>query len=510
MLDLRIKDATSSTVVDTRLQFFVADMPGSQNDIILGMPFLEKENPTIDWLQRSVQFQTADHCTTIHASTAAVQQEPVREPTLASHSAIRRAARTAGAVIAIVRVTVNEDGARVSDPPPPPPDGPPRAPGSEGREERLLKKYEKTFPDTLPNELPPDRDVDHRIDLVEGATPVSRPYYRLSYSELDEMKKQLDDCLEKGIIRPSKSPWAAPVLFVKKKDGTMRMCIDYRGLNSKTIKNRYPLPRTDDMMDRLHGAKVFSKIDIRQAYNQVKIYPRDVEKTAFRTRYGHYEYLVMPFGLTNAPATFQHLMNGILRPFLDDFVIVYLDDILIFSKTVEEHERHLEKVLQALQDNQLYAKASKCEFFRTEVDFLGHIISADGMKVEPGKIQAIVDWPQPTNMTEVRSFLGFANFDRRYIKDYSAITRPAQRPYQEETRLQVERGAPGGVQKAQGSSDQCACVEERGPLQQFRGHHRCFGLRNWSSLAAAVQRQTASRGIREPEAQPCRDTLCHS
>ncbi len=203
-------------------------------------------------------------------------------------------------------------------------------------------------------------------------------------------------------------------------------------------------------------------------------------------------------------------MNGILRPFLDDFVIVYLDDILIFSKTVEEHEQHLEEVLQALQDNQLYAKASKCEFFRTEVDFLGHIISADGMKVEPGKIQAIVDWPQPTNMTEVRSFLGFANFDRRYIKDYSAITRPAQRPYQEETRLQVERGAPGGVQKAQGSSDQCACVEERGPLQQFRGHHRCFGLRNWSSLAAAVQRQTASRGIREPEAQPCRDTLCHS
>ncbi len=232
--------------------------------------------------------------------------------------------------------------------------------------------------------------------------------------------------------------------------------------------------------------------------------------TAFRTRYGHYEYLVMPFGLTNAPATFQHLMNGILRLFLDDFVIVYLDDILIFSKTVEEHEQHLEKVLQALQDNQLDAKASKCEFFRTEVDFLGHIISADGMKMEPGKIQAIVDWPQPTNVTEVRSFLGFCQFLSAIHQGLLRHRRPAQRAYQEETRLRVERGAPGGVQQAQGSSDQCACAEERGPLQQFRGHHRCFGLRNWSSLAAAVRRQTASRGIREPEAQPCRDTLCHS
>ncbi len=165
-----------------------------------------------------------------------------------------------------------------------------------------------------------------------------------------------------------------------------------------------------------------SKIDIRQAYNQVKIYPRDIEKTAFTTRYGHYEYLVMPFGLSNAPATFMTLMNEILRPFLDDFVIVYLDDILIFSKTVEEHDQYLRQVLGKLQAHQLYAKANKCEFFRTEVDFLGHIVGVDGLKMEPSKIKAIQDWPPPTSVTEVRAFLGFVNFYRKYIKNYSSIT----------------------------------------------------------------------------------------
>jgi len=307
-------------------------------------------------------------------------------------------------------------------PPSPSTSKPNQALGSEGREDRILHDFKDMFRTSLPDHPPPEREVDHRIDLVEGATPVARPYYRLSYSEMDELKKQLDESLQKGLIQPSKSPWAAPVLFVKKKDGTMRMCIDYRGLNAKTIKNRYPLPRTDDLLDRLHGAKVFSKIDIRQAYNRVKIYPRDVQKTAFITRYGHYEYLVMPFGLTNAPATFQTLMNDALKPFLDNFVIVYLDDILIFSNTVEEHEQHLRQVLRKLADHQLYAKASKCEFFRTEVDFRGHIVGADGLKMEPSKIKAISDWPTPANVTKVRSFLGFVNFYRSYIRNYSSIT----------------------------------------------------------------------------------------
>ena len=213
-------------------------------------------------------------------------------------------------------------------------------------------------------------------------------------------------------------------MFVKKKDGTQRLCIDYRALNKVTIKNRYPLPRTDEMLDRLHGANVFSKLDLRQGYNQIRVHEADIAKTAFRTRYGHYKYTVMPFGLTNAPATFMTLMNEILAPFLDDFVVVYLDDILIYSKTQEEHERHLRLVLQVLREHQLYAKASKCEFFKIEVDFLGHIVGANGVRMEPTKVDAIVKWPRPQTATHVRSFLGLANFYRRYVANYSFIAAP--------------------------------------------------------------------------------------
>jgi hypothetical protein len=238
---------------------------------------------------------------------------------------------------------------------------------------------------------------------------------------MKEMMSQLQELLEKGFIRPSSSPWGAPVLFVKKKDGTMRMCIDYRELNKVTVKNKYPLPRIDDLFDQLQGAGCFSKIDLRSGYHQVRVKEDDFPKTAFRTRYGHYEFLVMPFGLTNAPAVFMDLMNRVCRAFLDKSVIVFIDDILIYSKNEKEHEQHLRDVLEVLRREKLYAKFSKCEFWLQEVQFLGHVVSKDGVKVDPAKIEAMMSWEPPTNPTEIRSFLGLAGYYRRFIQDFSKI-----------------------------------------------------------------------------------------
>jgi hypothetical protein len=236
---------------------------------------------------------------------------------------------------------------------------------------------------------------------------------------MDELKKQLEELLEQGFIRPSVSPYGAPILFVRKKDGSLRMCVDYRALNKITIKNKYPLPRIDELLDRLHGAKFFSKLDLMSGYHQVRIKDQDVFKTAFRTRYGHYEFRVLPFGLTNAPATFMRLMNDIFRPLLDKYVIIYLDDILIYSKTKEEHESHLKTVLDILRRHQLYAKLSKCDLFKTSVEFLGHVLSSDGIRPDPRKVDAVSSWPKPTSITELRSFLGLANFYRKFMKDYA-------------------------------------------------------------------------------------------
>ena len=280
------------------------------------------------------------------------------------------------------------------------------------------------FPDDLPAGLPPSREVDHKIELVPGATPQSRPTFRLSAFELAEMKKQLEDLVKAGFVQPSKSPYGAPVLFVKKKDGTQRMCIDYRALNNVTIKNSYPLPRVDELFDRLQGARYFSKIDLRSGYHQIRIVPEDVHKTAFRTRYGHFEFLVLPFGLTNAPGTFMHLMHQVFREFLDDFALVFLDDILIYSKTIEEHEEHVRCVLEVLRKEKLYAKESKCELFKTEVEFLGHFVGRDGVRMMSDKVKAVADWPVPSKVGHVRAFLGTAGYYRKFIKDFSLIAAP--------------------------------------------------------------------------------------
>jgi hypothetical protein len=279
----------------------------------------------------------------------------------------------------------------------------------------VLDKY-KDILSGLPNGLPPEHSVDHKIDLEPGSAPPNRPIYRMSPNELEELKKQLTSLTEQGFIRPSVSPYGSPILFVKKKDGSQRLCVDYRMLNKQTIKNRYPLPRIDDMLDGIRGAKYFTKIDLQQGYHQIRIHPPDIHKTAFRTRYGHYEFTVMPFGLCNAPATFQRLMNDIFKEYLDDFVIVYLDDILIFSKTKEDHHKHVSIALEILRKNQLYAKLSKCTFGATSLEFLGHIISHLGIHMDPSKIKAILDWPEPKDATQVRQFLGLAGYYRRFIK----------------------------------------------------------------------------------------------
>ncbi|KAL0340162.1 UNVERIFIED_CONTAM: Transposon Ty3-G Gag-Pol polyprotein [Sesamum radiatum] len=267
----------------------------------------------------------------------------------------------------------------------------------------------RDFPEVFPYDLsglPPHREVDFTIETLPGVAPISIAPYRMAPVELQELKKQLEELLEKGFVRPSTSPWGAPVLLVKKKDGSMRLWVDYSQLNRVTVKNKYPLPRIDDLLDQLKRAIIFSKIDLRSGYWQLRIAENDILKTAFRTRYGHYEFLVMPFGLTNAPAAFMALMNRTFQEYLYQFVIVFIDDILVYSKNREEHDQHLRIVLQILKEKELYAKLSKCGFWVNQVVLFRHVISGDGVMPDPSKVKAIMEWRVPKNATEVRSSWG--------------------------------------------------------------------------------------------------------
>ncbi|KAJ9536144.1 LOW QUALITY PROTEIN: hypothetical protein OSB04_un000677 [Centaurea solstitialis] len=277
---------------------------------------------------------------------------------------------------------------------------------------------QKSYPDYLHTAS----RIPHRLN--SWSRPIAKSPYRLAPSEMQELSSQLQELLDKGFIRPSSSPWGAPVLFVKKKDGSFRMCIDYRELNKITIKNRYPLPRIDDLFDQLQGATYFSKIDLRSGYHQMRVREEDIAKTAFRTRYGRYEFLVMPFGLTNAPAVFMDLMNRVCRPYLDKFVIVFIDDILIYSQSKEDNEHHLRLILELLKAEKLYAKFSKCEFWIREVHFLGHVVNKEGIHVDPARVEAVKKWEAPKTPTEIRQFLGLAGYYRRFIANFSKIAQP--------------------------------------------------------------------------------------
>jgi hypothetical protein len=287
----------------------------------------------------------------------------------------------------------------------------------------VVEEFMDVFPEELPG-MPPEIEVEFYIDLILGTAPIAKKPYRMAPTELAELKLQIAELQQKGYIRPSSSPWGALALFITKKDGSMRMCIDYRSLNEVTIKNKYPLPRIDDLFDQLQGAKYFSKTDLRSGYHQLRIKEANIQKTAFVTRYGQYEFTVMPFGLTNAPTFFMNLMNKVFLEELDKFVIVFIDDILIYSKSREDHEHHLRIVLERLRSHQLYAKLSKCEFWLEKIAFLGHILTAEGIEVDPSKVEAVSKWKQPSNVSEVRSFLGMAGYYRCFIKGFSSIARP--------------------------------------------------------------------------------------
>ena len=287
----------------------------------------------------------------------------------------------------------------------------------------LYQDYSHVFSAELAGTLPPNSEYDHAIDLEEGATPPQLRIYNLSQKELEILRQYLDDSLEKGWIQPSKSPAGAPILFVPKADGSMRLCVDYRGLNKITIKNRHPLPLISELLDRLSRAAIFTKLDLRDAYHRLRIRKGDEWKTAFKTRYGHFEYLVMPFGLANAPASFQAYIHKALGNLVDTICIVYLDDILIFSENEADHPAHVAEVLRRLSEWRLYAKLSKCTFHTKEVEFLGYVVTPDGVVMDQSRVQAIQDWQEPRSYRDVQVFLGFANFYRRFIQGYSKLAR---------------------------------------------------------------------------------------
>ena len=366
-------------------------------DIVLGMDWLSKHRATLDCYKKEVRLVRPEEPGVIFRG---IRRE-IAPSLINAMTASKMLRKGCQGYLAFV-VDRRQVGTRLEDIP-------------------IVKEFPDVFPDDNSG-LPPDREVTFTIDLIPGTEPIYIPPYRMAPAELRELKAQLEELLSKGFIRPSISPWGAPVLFVKKKDGSLRLCIDYRQLNRVTIRNQYPLPRIDELFDQLQGSRVYSKIDLRSGYHQLRVQESDVPKTAFRTRYGHYEFLVMPFGLTNAPTAFMDLMNWVFQPYLDRFVIILIDDILVYSGSLEEHSEHLRIVLQTLRERQLYAKLSKCQFWLDRVTFLGHVISVEEVSVDPQK--AVVNWKSPKNVSEVRSFLGLAGYYRKFVEVFSKIAAP--------------------------------------------------------------------------------------
>ena len=390
------------------LTFYLIASP--RHPIVLGLSWLETHNPTVDWCNHSIIFPqgaTSPDSMGTNSSLVAHFLHSVTTSSNVESFSPNSVWADSNSVPIPTPLVLMRDTSIATNPLP-------------ARYHDFSDVFEKKNADRLPEH----RLYDCPIDLQEGAHPPFGPIYGLAEPELEALREYLKENLAKGFIQPSKSPAGAPILFVKKKDGSLRLCVDYRGLNRVTVRNRYPLPLIPELLDRLRTGRVFSKIDLRGAYNLVRIKPGDEWKTAFRTRYGHFEYKVMPFGLTNAPAVFQHMMNHIFREYLDHFVVIYLDDILVFSSSMEEHTRHVRLILTKLREHGLYAKSEKCEFDRTSVEFLGYVISPPGITMDPRKVATIHDWPIPTRLKEVQSFLGFANFYRRFIDRFSTIVQP--------------------------------------------------------------------------------------
>ena len=393
-------------------------LPLARYDAILGMPWLSRHNPTIDFRSKKVQIQEDTFGARGHEAGEDAEFAESHFISAAQANATIRSGDEA-----YIAWVSTEDDAPGQDPPP--------IRDKEGTHfgselKALLREFDDLFPDELPDQLPPERTVDHEIKVAEGTAPPSRPAYRLPKPELDELQKQIEELLRRGFLEPSKSPYGAPVFFVKKSDGSLRMVCDWRELNRITIKNKACLPHIEDLFDTVQGSAYFSKLDLLAGYNQIRIQQEDVPKTAINTPFGHYQFRVMGFGLTNAPATFQSLMNSILQPYLRQFVVVFLDDILIFSKTLEEHVEHIRTVLTTLRANQLFCKLPKCEFAVEEILFLGHRLTGSSISPDPEKLAAVRDWPTPCTVKDVRQFLGFTNYFRRFIRHYSYISKPLE------------------------------------------------------------------------------------
>ena len=391
-------------------------------DLIFGMPWLELATPKVEWKRHTIEWSLEDATllpTTRRIET--IEGEPMVEDLLAGDSAayvlyVRMSREHDEDLESVHKTRKVQISAALQE--------------EETRKEQEVEipkewqHIEEPFKKDLAYELPEHGPSDHAIDLEEGAQPPYGPIYSLSESELKVLRAYIEKHLANGFIRPSKSPAGAPILFVKKKDGSLRLCVDYRGLNQLTIKNRYPLPLIGESLDRLSRATVYSKFDITSAYHRMRIKKGDEWKTAFRTRYGHYEYQVLPFGLTNAPASFQAYINKALAEKLDVCVIVYLDDIIVYSSSPEQHDRDVCWVLEQLALHKLYVAKNKCQFRTTSIDFLGYRISPAGVEMQEDKVESIRTWPQPESADEVIQFLGLANFYRRFIKNFSKITTP--------------------------------------------------------------------------------------
>src|SRR6202041_3886050 len=284
--------------------------------------------------------------------------------------------------------------------------------------------FANVFSKVKANQLPPHRPYDLKINIKEGSTPPLSPIYSLSKTKLEALREFLDKNIANGFIQPTHSPYGAPILFVKKKGGTLCLCVNFCGLNKLMKKDRYPIPLTSDLLDSLKNACIYTKINLRHAYHLVRISEGDEWKTVFRTRYGSFEWLVMPFGLSNGPAAFQRFMNDIFADMLDVCVVVYLDDILIYSDNMDIHKTHVREVLKRLRENGLYAGVDKCEFHSESIEYLGFRLSPKGLSMDPAKIQTIQDWPEPRKVNDIQKFLGFANFYHRFIDNYSDIVIP--------------------------------------------------------------------------------------
>ncbi|KAJ4772249.1 polyprotein [Rhynchospora pubera] len=373
-------------------------------DLILGMDWLSLHGPmTIDWKGGTVLLHKGDEQVTFTVQSEAAELHLCTEVLCPTTEGKK------GNLMMIAHISSITEGTCQSVPVP-------------NLLQPILDQFNHVF--QPPTGLPPHRSVDHTVPLIDSTKTISIRPYRYSYFQKMEIDKIIEELIGNGFIRPSTSPYSSPVLLVKKKDDSWRLCIDYRQLNDNTVKNKYPIPIIDDLLDELRGAQYFSKVDLRSGYHQIRMADEDIYKTAFRTHNGHFEFVVMPFGLTNAPATFQTLMNNLFKQYLRKFVLVFFDDILIYSNSLQEHVQHVALVLEVLAVNNLFAKQSKCAFGLTEIEYLGHIISSQGVATDPLKVQSMVNWPVPRTVKELRGFLGLTGYYRKFVRDYGLISKP--------------------------------------------------------------------------------------